>query len=243
MTEYDRILNVTSHRPWPIPKMDWKFYQEWNKPFFLHWKVETKDIIGLIPEGITLDTFNNDAWISVVGFTTGNLRPKGLPAFPPISNFYELTFRTYVKDENRVGIYFFNIEAGKLLSVCLSKAITGMPYQKAKMQRLETVSEQNYLSNNKGKTFNLTYKIGHIISTKTKLDKWLTERYCIYLEQKKDLYRYEVHHIPWQLYTINITNLNTNQKIGNTSLNRQPDLAHYSEGVDTIGWPSERLIK
>jgi hypothetical protein len=39
---------------------------------------------------------------------------------------------------------------------------------------------------------------------KSDFDKWLTERYSLYLEEKNELYRYDIYHNEWKIKKINI---------------------------------------
>ena len=85
------ILNNISHRPWGLPKSNWKFYQEWNNTIFLHWEVDIKELQQFVPKEIEIDLFEGKAWVSLVAFTMEKIRPKSLPYFPPVSNFDEIS--------------------------------------------------------------------------------------------------------------------------------------------------------
>ena len=32
----NQLLKNSNHRPWPLPEVGWKYYQEWNNALFLH---------------------------------------------------------------------------------------------------------------------------------------------------------------------------------------------------------------
>jgi len=104
------ILNTTEHRPWKMPTEKWKFYQEWNNVIFLHWQVELSELKKFVPEELEIDLFGGKPWVSVVTFTMEKIRPKNLPSFAPISDFDEVNIRTYVKSNNKTGVYFLSIE-------------------------------------------------------------------------------------------------------------------------------------
>ncbi|MBZ0098150.1 MAG: DUF2071 domain-containing protein [Taibaiella sp.] len=96
-----------------------------------------------------------------------------------------MNLRTYVTDGERRGIYFLSIEAGKLLSAYLSRRFSGLPYEKSKMQRKDG-PHHSYKSVNP-RTLNFLdaeFKPGVKLSTKTELDKWLTERYYLFMNGK-----------------------------------------------------------
>ena len=79
------------------------------------------------------------------------------------------------------------------------------------------------------------------MTNKSPLDKWLTERYCLYLQANNEIYRYEIQHEPWKIFQVEIIELTTDYKFGNIKLNRKPDLIHYSNGVKVLAWEKEKL--
>lgn len=236
----DEILREVSHRPFEIPKGDWIYYQEWNRALFLHWAVPFELLRKCVPPKLNLDTFDGNCYISLVAFTMEKIKPKFLPSVNYISDFDEINVRTYIDNDGKKGVYFLNIEAGKTLSAIIAKAISGLPYEKARIKR----TEKSYDSNNlkKGFSLNCEFETKEIVSDKTELDKWLTERYCLYLNRKNELYRYDIHHKEWGLRKVDIKRLSVNYKIGDIDLsNRQPNLTHYSEGIKVIAWKRQKL--
>src|SRR5690606_18559881 len=79
-------------------------HQDWHKLLFLHWEISPDAIRKLIPEKLSIDTFNGKAWISVTPLTITNLRPPYLPAVPYMSWLYELNVRTYVHIDGVPGV-------------------------------------------------------------------------------------------------------------------------------------------
>ena len=43
--------------------------QTWGKLAFFHWTVPAAEVDRLLPEGIELDLFGDQAWVSVVPFS------------------------------------------------------------------------------------------------------------------------------------------------------------------------------
>ena len=129
------ILNNTEHRPWQMPSEKWKFYQEWNNALFLHWQVELKELEKFVPKELEIDLFEGKPWISVVAFTMEKIRPRNLPSFPPVSYFDEINIRTYVKSNNKTGVYFLSIEGGKKLACTVAKKMSQLPYRYSKIKR------------------------------------------------------------------------------------------------------------
>ena len=235
----NEILNKTHHRPWSIPQETCKFYQEWNRVIFLHYKVNVKDLLRFIPEPLDVDLFEDEAWISLVGFDMKNIRPKNLPSFNLISNFYELNFRTYVRHKGKSGVYFLSIEASKKISVALSKKLSDLPYRFSNIKRYSgnfSVKNEAY-----GDEFMVNYEPKKRIDDKTELDVWLTERYALFQDTPKSVNKFEIHHLPWDLQKTAIDKLKVNYSRFNFLLKENPDLIHYSEGIQVVAWGKETI--
>ena len=232
------LLKDVEHRPWGLPKPDWKFYQEWNNAIFLHWQVDEKELKKFVPKEIEIDLFEGKPWASLVAFTMEKIRPKCLPSFPPISNFDEINIRTYVKYNGKPGVFFLSIEGGTDLSCKVAKGISELPYRHSKMTR----KSNHFFSKNlefKDK-FELEYKIGNKLENKENLDLWLTERYALFQNTEKAINRFEIHHIEWPINDLKIESINVNYKRFHKLINNNPNKVAYSKGVEVIAWGKEK---
>lgn len=242
--EANKLLDIIHHRPtWQVPGERWVWYQEWNRALFFHWKVDPEILKSFIPEAIQLDVYNNTAWVSLVAFTMEKIRPRYLPSVSLISDFHEINLRTYVTDGEHHGVYFLSIEAQKQLSAILSRRLSGLPYEKASIQR-----KSGYLSaydadnSQTGNYLKVDYRMEEQPKTKTELDRWLTERYYLYLEKGNRLYRYAIHHKEWNLFKLKTANLHLSYNIGALSLSAENiEMVHYSDGVNVIAWQQEMI--
>ncbi len=240
MTDISTILSEISHRPFELPTGQWKYYQEWNNALFLHWEIPFESMRKYVPAHLNIDGFEGKYYISLVAFTMQKIRPKNLPAVKFISDFQEINLRTYIDNGNKKGVYFFNIEAAKLLSAFIARNLSGLPYEKSNIKR----KGNTYNSNNpiKGFALNTEFEVKDKILVKSALDKWLTERYCLYLESKSGLFRYYIHHKEWELKNVVLNKINLKYQVGDINLNdKQPDLMHYSDGVKVIAWKKCKL--
>lgn len=228
------ILQETKHRPYALPPGRWVYYQEWNRAIFLHWKVPFEALRKLVPAEFNLDTHEGDAYISLVAFTMEQIRPRYLPAVSLVSDFHEINLRTYIDNDERKGVYFLNIEAAKQLSVFMAKTLSGLPYEKSSIQR----TDHQYQSSNGKKGFSLhcDYAVKGKLSDKSTLDRWLTERYCLYLDEGESVYRYDIHHKEWELKGLALERLEVCYELGDLTLSAEPDAAHYSDGVQVLAW-------
>lgn len=234
------LLKSIAHRPYAMPSSDWKYYQEWNNAIFIHWEIPVEMVRKIVPSSLNIDTIGGKTYISLVAFTMEKIRPKYLPALSIVSDFHEINLRAYIDNDNRKGVYFLNIEAEKAFSAFLSRRISGMPYEKSDIVR----SKKSHVSkhNKKGFHLNAEFVVEDSVPVKTELDKWLTERYCLYVDNKNLMYRYEVHHKEWEIRNVKFSKLDFNYKIGEMDLSGlKPDLLHYSDGVKVVAWGKEKV--
>jgi len=193
----------------------------------------------LVPKELEIDLFEGKPWVSIVAFTMEEIRPKNLPAFPLISNFDEINIRTYVKANNKTGVYFLSIEGGTNLSCIIAKKISELPYRFSKIKR----TKNQYTSSNSefNDALHIDYNIKNIVHNKSELDKWLTERYALFQDSKKSINEFEIHHLKWQINEIEIKELNYNYERFNTLLKNDPHKVQYSKGVQVIAWNKNKL--
>ncbi len=230
---YADILSAVDHRPWALPETQWGYYQEWNKPVFLHWSVEPNALQAMLPAELELDTHQGKAWISLVPFTIV-IKPRYLPSFPLLSTFDEINLRTYVKYGGKTGVYFLNIEAGKRASSWVARTLSGLPYQYAKMQHRDgLITSANPRQNNR---LHLRYEEGKRIAQPSATDLWLSERYTLFTVKNRRVTTYDVHHKPWSLYQPHISELQVDYPDYNHLLVGEPERTHYAHGVQVLAF-------
>jgi hypothetical protein len=91
--------------------------QTWERLLFAHWPLPEQTLRPLIPRGLTLQTFEGQAWPGLTPFIVSVLRPRAAPSIPGLAPFPELNVRTYVTLEDKPGVFFFSLDAGSLLAV------------------------------------------------------------------------------------------------------------------------------
>ena len=236
-----KILNTTNHRPWEIPSDGWKFYQEWNNAIFLHYEVELNELKKFVPEELEIDLFDGKPWVSVVAFTMEKIRPKNLPSFPPISDFDEINIRTYIKSNNKTGVYFLSIEGGKKLSCKVAKGISELPYRFSEINRTDKI----YRSKNSkfNDRLDIEFTIEKELKEKTELDKWLTERYALFQDSGESINEFEIHHLEWPINEIDFKKLDVNYPRFDKLIKENPSKIHYSQGVKVIAWGKNKKEK
>ncbi len=235
------LLNRTGHRPWPLPAGRWNFHQAWCDALFLHYRVDPEKLRKLVPKELELDLHDGSAWISAVAFTMRSVRPRWLPAWPPVSDFHELNLRTYVRGTALMpGVHFLAIDAGNWASVYLARVLSVLPYRKANIRRTLGPGQRFKCHSPVGLHLDTVFAPGAAIAAPAQVDRWLTERYALYQRHGRSTWRYQVHHAPWPLNTVQIDDLRFVPGNGfPPSLSPGPDLAHWSDGVQVLSWKRE----
>jgi uncharacterized protein YqjF (DUF2071 family) len=103
--------------------------QAWRRLTFLHWRCPAPAVAGLVPAGLTVDTFDGSAWVGLVPFLMDRVRLPIGPGVPWLSRFPETNVRTYVRDgHGRPGIWFLSLDAARLPAVVAARAGYRLPY-------------------------------------------------------------------------------------------------------------------
>ncbi len=246
----DSILFATSHRPWPPPSTPWVMTQRWNDLLFLHYALDPEVLRPLVPDVLTLDTYDQRAWVSVVPFWMDHVRVHGSPRMPFVSHFPELNVRTYVTCQGKAGVYFFSLDAGSLSAVWGARVFYRLPYWKASMKvKGKGKPEIDYRSKRehgpRPAIFRAKYGPTSPASSAVhgSVEYFLSERYCLYSTNGKRVYRANIHHLPWPLqdaqYQIEEDSMGAAAGI---TLPEKPDLANFARELKVLVWAPERLL-
>jgi uncharacterized protein YqjF (DUF2071 family) len=242
------ILEEVSHRQWPLPDEPWILKQAWNDLLFAHWPMARDRLRELVPTFLELDTFNNEAYVSVTPFHLSDLSPRGIPAFPLISEFDEINVRTYVVYQGIPGIYFFSLDANSAMAVGGASTLFHLPYFLADIRVEQDRGRFSFRSRRKRGAqadFEVKYApAGRFFEPEPgTIDYFLTERYCLYTQDSAaNAYRVEIHHAPWQLQQAE-ANIATNTMVDAAGL-RLPSMApllHYARRQDVVTWSPHLL--
>ncbi len=241
---------AASPDPWPRPSRPWVTRQTWQRLLFAHWPLPPNALAGLIPSGLTLETYDGRAWVGVVPFTMSNVRPRLLPAVPWLSFFSEINVRTYVTAQGKPGVWFFSLDAGNPIAVTLARTFFHLPYFTAAFQVTAQGDTTRYASQRARRPthhacFSATYRpTGPVFhAAPGSLEHFLTERYCLYaVNQRGEILRGDIRHPPWDLQPAEaeITK-NTLAAAAGIALPAVPPLLHYAHRQDMVAWWPERV--
>src|SRR5690349_5684736 len=195
----DDIIQESAHRPWPMPRGPWLMTQTWNDLLFAHWPVDRQTLRDRVPASFEVDLFDGQAWIGVVPFHMTNVTPRLVPALPWISAFPELNVRTYVRVDDKPGVFFFSLDAGNPLAVGAARTLLNLPYFTADMTVDVGATQITYSSRRKSPSpaeFRATYRPRGARKPPVAgtLEYFLTERYCLYaVDHQSHAYRLDIH--------------------------------------------------
>ncbi len=248
-------LHYTDHRPWPLPKQPWVMAQIWHDLLFAHWPIPANEMAALLPPGLTLDTWEGEAWVGVVPFRMSGVRPRFIPAMPGLSAFPELNVRTYVRMGDKPGVYFFSLDAANPLAVAVARTLYHLPYFRAEMSckapdetqpEAITYSSHRTHSGAPAADFRGRYAPTSPIYGVSPggLEAWLTERYCLYSTDKQGrIYRGEIHHAPWPIQRAEADlKQNSVAQAAGISLPDVPPLLHFARRLDVLAWAIQPIM-
>ena len=215
----------------------------WHDVLFLHWPVSPEVIRPLVPAGLELDTFHGSAWIGVIPFRMTGVRPR---YFPAGLTFPEINVRTYVWTPGRSGVWFFSLDATSRLAIKAARLSFGLPYYNARITVRSEMESVHYQGTRTDKTtggaeLNASCKPAGPAyrSAPETLDRWLTDRYCLYAVDRAGRLGYmEIHHAPWPLQHAEVeVRVNTMTKpLGIQLPSTPPPLAHFARYLEVIAW-------
>jgi uncharacterized protein YqjF (DUF2071 family) len=224
--------------------------QTWGKLLFMHWRLPFDALRRAVPDQLSIDTYDGEAWVSVTPFTIWGMRASFLPPVPGFSEMHELNVRTYVHYKGVPGIYFFSLDASSALAVLGARTFFLVPYFTAGMslkqrgRRIDYHSRRTH-ANAPRAEFDASYEFGDLLgeSRPGSLEFFLAERYCFYtVSDSGGVYRCRINHAPWKLRDATISPFKSSM-IESHRLPTPTDapLLHYSEELIVDVWTLERL--
>jgi uncharacterized protein len=219
--------------------------QTWHDLLFAHWPLPPAAVRHLVPPQLTLDTFDGQCWVAVTPFRMSGIRSRGLPPLPGLSRFPELNVRTYVTFGGKAGVYFFSLDAANLPAVWAARAFFHLPYFHAAMKSEEREEVIHYDSRRHQASAELRAHYAPAAEVQLRepgsLEHWLTERYCLYTTHKNQVYRAEIHHLPWPLQDAEAEfENNTVAAAAGIVLPEIAPLLSFARRLEVLIWPLQR---
>lgn len=218
----------------------------WNLLTFIHWRYDREVVQALLPEGLTVETFDGSAWVGLVPFQMRvNLPHTG--AVPWISNFEETNVRTYATaaDGTR-GVWFLSLDAARLAAVVTARTTYHLPYFWSKMSLSKVGPVMTYDCRRRWPgprhtTSQVAVEIGERFADDElcDLDHWLTARWRLYSDRSTGIRFAQAEHPPWELYRAELLHCDDQLVVaaGLPAPTGVP-LVHWSPGTDVrVGLP------
>jgi uncharacterized protein len=219
--------------------------QRWLDVLFLHWPVDPSRVAASLPEGLTVDTCDGAAWVTLTPFKVEGMRPAFLPPVPVLSNFIETNVRTYVVGpDGRDGLWFFTLETDSLSTTIAARTFLGVPYRWATMDRCRRADLVTYSSRRRlgdpwprHRTSVATGQFTGVADAR--LAGWLTGRWRAWTRVAGRLLTVPVEHEPWPLTDATIDEHDDTllASLGLPEPTTEP-VVHAAAGVTArLGWP------
>jgi uncharacterized protein YqjF (DUF2071 family) len=226
-------------------------HQDWCDILFLHWAFPAETVRRLLPQGLSLDLFDGQAYVGLTPFSLRNLRLTGMPPVPYLSHFLECNLRTYVVGPDGVpGIWFFSLEAERKLAV-LGARVLNLPYFHAEMEYLREGDNYRYVSQRDhggedAPGLSVRWKVGQELpaSQPGELAWFLVERYCLYARRgEQGLHSICIHHPPWILREARLEQCEQSLSLwAGLPTPSSPVSTLFSRGVSTAIWPPHQVV-
>jgi uncharacterized protein YqjF (DUF2071 family) len=216
---------------------------DWRNALFLHWRVDAGALRRVIPPDLELDLYDGAAWISIVAFCITGARARGVPPFAALPPFNEINVRTYVRNEEKSGIWFLSLDAANALAVWAGRRVH-MPYVRARIDGSWDRANCAYRSERTGHRSSARFDAAARIEPAARvaapatLEHWLVERYCFFtVDRRGRTLRGDVEHERWPLHDATATIAeNTLLDAANVIPLDAAPLSHASPGVATHAW-------
>ena len=243
----EKLISRIEDRSIPLPEIPWIMYQGWENVLFLSWPIPVERIRPLVPSKMEIDTYEGQAWLSLLPMRMVDLHLRDLPPFPGTSTFPEINLRTYVRVKDQPGIFFFSIDAAAHLGAWTARHLFHLPYLYATM-KLRRQANGFHIKSHRAASeiapaadFVASYQpTGEtFLPEPGSLEHFLVERYTLFSESPLGiLYQGDSYHPLWELQPVEVKiKTNTILQAAGIELPNTDPLSHYSPGTQSILWP------
>lgn len=220
----------------------------WMRLAYVHWAVDPALVQRHLPDGLSVDTFDGQAYVGLIPFDMRDVRLPGMPpVLPWVGDFPETNVRTYaVTPTGERGVWFHSLEATRLGAVLVARGLFQLPYMWAQMSITTGPGRIRYRTRRRwpgprGASSDLALRIGRRLTAAevTPLDDWLAARWR-FLDGRSDgsVISSPMRHEAWPLHEASIEHLEDElvAAAGYPGLvDEAPAHVRFSPGVDVTG--------
>lgn len=210
---------------------------QWSDLVYFHWPVDGARMRALLPDGVTLDLYRGQAYVSVVAFHLRIAPPLAMPALA--LECHEVNVRTYVRFRDQMpGVYFLSLDAESWTAVLGARTLLGLPYRTAHFHRAHhgTTIAMAAARELGGGRFHAELQPGRMLgaSRPGSLAHFVLERYALYVDRPLSLFRMQIRHRPIAAQQAHVLALSEDlvAATGLPPTEGPPKLAHYARSVD-----------
>ncbi|MBI1880661.1 MAG: DUF2071 domain-containing protein, partial [Chloroflexi bacterium] len=226
----------------PRSRLPWLMALNEEHVLFMHWPIPAEHLRPLVPTQMELDTYDGQAWLSLIPLRMGSLHLRWLPPIPGTSTIIQVGLRTYIHVNHEPAIYYLTQYADNDLYIWVARYLFQLPYHKARMTFSPQQAGFHFECHEpaSGAEFVASYRpVGQPSpATPGSLEHFLLERYTLFSQSPAGkLYRGVVGHAPWPVQQIEVDiERNTIPSVMGLTLPPAAPLLHFSPGVHDIAW-------
>lgn len=226
----------------------WVLFMTWRDLMFASWRLPAEVVRPKVPPELELDTFDGSAYVTLVPMRVTDMHWRGIPPIPGMEGFRELNLRTYIKRNDRPGVYFLSIECPAAFSDWIARHFFGVPYYAAEIATYRDgdcfrfASERTQKGQPPAALFSQFRPVGQAAPPAPgSLESFLVERYSLYFAGDGHVWRGDIQHDQWQLFQAEVQlDVNTISTAAGLELGPKPDHAAYVVQTDTLIFPPVR---
>ncbi|MGI9579454.1 MAG: YqjF family protein [Microthrixaceae bacterium] len=184
--------------------------QRWAELAYFHWRFEPEVVQRQLPAGVTVDTFDGAAWVGLIPFEMRNVQLGTTPPLPWLGSFLEINVRTYVVDAlGRRAVWFFSLDVPRSVIVAVARSVFALPYCWAKASHERDGHRHRYemtrcWPRRPGAFAQIGFTVGDAIQDDevSDLDHFLSARWALVTQRRKQLLSGQVRHSRWPLQRV-----------------------------------------
>ena len=231
----------------PPPKSPWRFQLRLEDLLFIHWPVPVTAVEKILPDSLSIDTFEDQVWVSVVGLTVKNVRVRWLPPLPVIFGTVQVNVRTYVKMGDSPGVFFLSVDTANVLSAWGARHFLRLPCFHSHISSTRCGDRFDFAATRRegAAELRVSYRPGNepFKAREGSLEEWLLERYRLYsADSHRRLWLSEIDHAPWSLRPVEAEIATNSMTLDhNISPPTSDPIFHFTPGLETRAWPLEKV--
>jgi uncharacterized protein YqjF (DUF2071 family)/predicted DCC family thiol-disulfide oxidoreductase YuxK len=183
----------------------------WDDLMFINFSIDPERLQKMLPQGMEVDLFEKKGYITIAPLTMKGFAFKRISTFFNPS-FYECNLRTYVRVHDKVGVYFFSLDAASLFEVLGARALFHLNYRYRKIRfslEKEIFRFEMFRPSSRKKTTVIEAKIAKENQPHDPLTSFISDRSSYFVKSKNHIYEGKVFHAPWKFQKVQELKLQT----------------------------------